>query len=178
MTHEGTELTGQISEAAGKLTGLIPGTPVVGGGGDQAAQAVGSGAVVEPGIVALTLGTSGVVFASSDQPLVEKNGRLHAFPHAVPETWHVMGVMLSAAAGSLQWYRDVLAPGMGFEALIEEAADVEPGSEGLVFMPYLSGERTPHADPDIRGAFVGLTLRHGRPEMTRSVLEGGSLWYS
>ena len=123
------------------------------------------------GIVALTLGTSGVVFASSDRPLVEASGCLHAFPHAVPDTWHVMGVMLSAA-GSLQWYRDVVAPETDFASLVEEAADVKPGSEGLVFMPYLSGERTPHADPDLRGAFVGLTLRHDRPYLTRAVLEG------
>ncbi len=169
-THEGSEVTGQISPAAAELTGLSAGTPVVGGGGDQAAQAVGVGAV-EPGVVALTLGTSGVVFASSTRPLTEKDGRLHAFPHAVPETWHVMGVMLSAA-GSLRWYRDVVAPDMDFRLLVEEAAEVEPGCEGLVFLPYLSGERTPHADPFVRGAFAGLTLKHGRPHMTRAVLEG------
>ena len=169
-THEGSEITGRISEAAAERTGLAPGTPVVGGGGDQAAQAVGVGAV-ESGVVALTLGTSGVVFASSDRPLTEKEGRLHAFPHALPKKWHVMGVMLSAA-GSLQWYRDVVAPDVDFGTLVEEAAGVEPGSEGLVFMPYLSGERTPHADPNARGAFIGLTLKHRRPHMTRAVLEG------
>jgi xylulokinase len=169
-THEGSQETGQVSAAAAERTGLTAGTPVFGGGGDQAAQAVGVGAV-EPGIVALTLGTSGVVFASSDRPLTERNGRLHAFPHAVPETWHVMGVMLSAA-GSLRWYRDVVAPGIEFSELVEQAAEVEPGSEGLIFLPYLSGERTPHADPNIRGAFSGLTLRHGRAHMTRAVLEG------
>lgn len=169
-THEGTQETGRISAAAADQTGLTAGTPVFAGGGDQAAQAVGAGAV-EPGIVALTLGTSGVVFASSDRPLTERHGRLHAFPHAVPEKWHVMGVMLSAA-GSLRWYRDVVAPGVEFAELVEQAADVEPGSEGLVFLPYLSGERTPHADPNIRGAFSGLTLKHGRAHMTRAVLEG------
>jgi len=169
-THEGCEVTGRISETAAESTGLAAGTPVVGGGGDQAAQAVGVGAV-EPGVVALTLGTSGVVFASSDHPLTERAGRLHAFPHAVPDKWHVMGVMLSAA-GSLRWYRDVVAPQVEFDALLEETVGVEPGSEGLIFLPYLSGERTPHADPYIRGAFVGLTLKHERPHMTRSVLEG------
>jgi len=169
-THEGIEGTGTVSEAAAGFTGLAPGTPIYGGGGDQAAQAVGVGAV-EPGIVALTLGTSGVVFASSDRPLTERDGRLHAFPHAVPERWHVMGVMLSAA-GSLRWYRDVVAPGVEFGELVEQAADVDPGSEGLVFLPYLSGERTPHADPNIRGAFSGLTLKHDRSHMTRAVLEG------
>jgi len=169
-THEGSEVTGRISETAAESTGLAAGTPVVGGGGDQAAQAVGVGAV-EPGVVALTLGTSGVVSASSDHPLTERAGRLHAFPHAVPDKWHVMGVMLSAA-GSLRWYRDVVAPQVEFDALLEETVGVEPGSEGLIFLPYLSGERTPHADPYIRGAFVGLTLKHERPHMTRSVLEG------
>lgn len=169
-THEGTEVTGRINETAAERTGLAPGTRVVGGGGDQAAQAVGVGAV-EPGVVALTLGTSGVVFAASNRPLTERDGRLHAFPHALPEKWHVMGVMLSAA-GSLRWYRDVVAPGVEFDALLEETVEVEPGSEGLVFLPYLSGERTPHADPNVRAAFVGLTLKHGRGHMTRAVLEG------
>jgi xylulokinase len=169
-THEGTEETGRITAEAAQVTGLAPGTPVFGGGGDQAAQGVGVGAV-EPGVVALTLGTSGVVFASSDRPLVESQGRLHAFPHAVPGKWHVMGVMLSAA-GSLRWYRDVVAPGVGFEQLLTGVEAIEPGSEGLIFLPYLSGERTPHGDPHIRGAFSGLTLKHGRSHMTRAVLEG------
>jgi xylulokinase len=169
-THEGTEITGRVSAAAAELTGLEPGTPIVGGGGDQAAQAVGVGAV-DTGVVALTLGTSGVVFATTDQPLREKQGRLHAFPHAVPDRWHVMGVMLSAA-GSLRWYRDIMVPEMDYEALLAEAARIAPGCEGLTFLPYLSGERTPHADPLARGAFVGLTLKHGRAALTRSVLEG------
>jgi len=169
-THEGTAATGGVSPAAAKATGLAPGTPVFGGGGDQAAQAVGVGAVAS-GVVALTLGTSGVVFASSEQPLTEPMGRMHAFPHAVPDTWHVMGVMLSAA-GSLRWYRDVVAPDVDYDVLLGEAAEIEPGSEGLVFLPYLSGERTPHADPHARGAFVGMTLAHGRGHLTRSVLEG------
>jgi xylulokinase len=143
---------------------------VVGGGGDQAAQAVGVGAV-EPGIVALTLGTSGVVFASTGEPFVEPEGRLHAFCHAVPGRWHLMGVMLSAA-GSLRWYRDTLAPGIDFDALLAPAAEVPVGSEGLLFLPYLTGERTPHPDPVARGAFVGLTVRHSQAHMTRAVLEG------
>ncbi len=169
-THEGIEETGRVSREAAERTGLVAGTPVFGGGGDQAAQAVGVGAV-EPGIVALTLGTSGVVFASTDRPLIEAEGCLHAFPHAVPDMWHVMGVMLSAA-GSLRWYRDVVAPEMDFDSLLTGVEEIEPGSEGLVFLPYLSGERTPHGDPDIRGAFSGLTLKHRRSHMTRSVLEG------
>ncbi|NKQ37801.1 MAG: xylulokinase [Chloroflexi bacterium] len=169
-TFEGTAVTGTITPAAAELTGLATGTPVVGGGGDQATQAVGVGAV-QPGIVALTLGTSGVVFAATEAPLYEPDGRLHAFCHAVPNRWHFMGVMLSAA-GSLQWFRDTLAPDTSFDALTTEAAAIPPGSEGLLFLPYLSGERTPHPDPLARAAWVGLTLRHGRPHMTRAVLEG------
>ena len=130
------------------------GTPVAAGGGDQAAQAVGVGAV-EPGIVALTVGTSGVVFATTPSALIEPEGRLHAFCHAVPGMWHFMGVMLSAA-GSLQWYRDTLAPTMSFDDLLKEATSVPAGSEGLQFLPYLSGERTPYPDPLARGAFIGL----------------------
>jgi len=169
-THEGPEVSGYISAEAARATGLEVGTPVVGGGGDQAAQAVGVGAV-EPGVVALTLGTSGVVFASTSQPFVEPEGRLHAFCHAVPGRWHLMGVMLSAA-GSLRWYRDTLAPAAGYDALLAPAAEVPPGGEGLLFLPYLTGERTPHPDPLARGAFVGLTVRHTRPHLTRAVLEG------
>ena len=169
-THEGPEVTGTVSEAAAEATGLKAGTPVVGGGGDQAAQAVGVGAV-EPGIIALTLGTSGVVFASAAEPFIEPDGRLHAFCHAVPGRWHMMGVMLSAA-GSLRWYRDTVAPGVGFDDLLAPCADIPPGSEGLLFLPYLTGERTPHPDPLARGAFVGLTVRHTQPHMTRAVIEG------
>jgi xylulokinase len=169
-TYEGPQVTGQVSQAAAEETGLAIGTPVVGGGGDQSAQAVGVGAV-EPGIIALTLGTSGVVFAATRTPLIEMQGRLHAFCHALPGTWHLMGVMLSAA-GSLQWYRDTLAPGEEFDALTEEARQVPPGSEGLLFLPYLTGERTPYPDPLARGAWVGLTVRHERAHLTRAVLEG------
>ncbi len=169
-TFEGPEVTGRVSVSAARETGLSAGTPVVAGGGDQAAQAVGVGAV-RPGIVALTLGTSGVVFAPTDRPWVEPEGRLHAFCHAVPGKWHLMGVMLSAA-GSLRWYRDTLAPGTSFDDLLAPAAAVPAGAEGLFFLPYLSGERTPYPDPLARAGFIGLTLRHGRPHMTRAVLEG------
>jgi xylulokinase len=171
-TYEGSEVTGVINARAAELTGLKAGTPVVGGGGDQAAQAVGVGAVT-PGIVALTLGTSGVVFASTPSPLIQPEGLLHAFCHSVPGTWHFMGVMLSAA-GSLRWYRDTFAPGMGYDELLAPAADVPAGSEGLLFLPYLTGERTPHPDPLARGAFVGLTVRHTKAHITRSVIEGVS----
>jgi xylulokinase len=169
-TFEGPEITGTISAEAAAETGLAEGTPVVGGGGDQAAQAVGVGAVT-PGIIALTLGTSGVVFATTESALIQPEGRLHAFCHAVPDRWHFMGVMLSAA-GSLQWYRDTLAPDVDFDALVAEAADAPPGAEGLLFLPYLTGERTPYPDPLARGAWVGLTVRHSRAHLTRAVLEG------
>lgn len=169
-TFEGPQVTGAISSEAADATGLLAGTPVVAGGGDQAAQAVGVGAV-RPGIVALTLGTSGVVFASTEACLIEPEGRLHAFCHAAPDRWHLMGVMLSAA-GSLQWYRDTVAPSSSFEDLMTEAESVPSGSDCLVFLPYLSGERTPHPDPLARGAWVGLTVRHSRAHLTRSVLEG------
>ncbi len=169
-THEGPEVTGVISAEAAALTGLKAGTPVVGGGGDQAAGAVGVGAV-ESGIVGLVLGTSGVVFASTDAPYIEKDGLLHAFCHAVPGAWHLMGVMLSAA-GSLQWHRDTLAPGVGFDDLLAPAANVPAGAEGLFFLPYLTGERTPYPDPLARAGFIGLTLRHALPHLTRAVLEG------
>ncbi|MDT8898474.1 xylulokinase [Thermanaerothrix sp. 4228-RoL] len=169
-TYEGPEITGEITQEASEITGLRAGTPVVAGGGDQAAQAVGVGAV-EPGIIALTVGTSGVVFASTPAALIEPEGRLHAFCHAVPGMWHLMGVMLSAA-GSLQWYRDHLAPHMSFDDLLTEATNIPAGSEGLQFMPYLTGERTPYPDPLARGAWIGLTVRHGRGHMTRALLEG------
>lgn len=169
-TFEGPEFTGRITAAASLDTGLAEGTPVAAGGGDQSAQAVGVGAV-KPGIVALTVGTSGVVFAATPSALIEPNGLLHAFCHALPDRWHFMGVMLSAA-GSLQWYRDALAPGMSFDELLREAEQVPAGADGLLFLPYLSGERTPHPDPQARGAFIGLTLRHTRAHMTRAVLEG------
>ncbi len=169
-THEGTQITGVLSAAAAAATGLKAGTPMVGGGGDQAAGAVGVGAV-EEGIVALSLGTSGVVFASAASPIYEPEGRLHAFPHSLPGKWHLMGVMLSAA-GSLRWYRDTLAPGLAYDDLLAPAGAIPPGSDGLLFLPYLTGERTPHPDPLARGAFVGLTVRHSQPHLTRAVLEG------
>jgi xylulokinase len=171
-THEGTEVTGLVSSAASQATGLPARIPVFGGGGDQAAAAVGTGAVVE-GVVSLSLGTSGVVFASLERPTIEPEGRLHAFCHALPGKWHLMGVMLSAG-GSLRWHRDTFAAGVSFEDLLGPAAEIPPGSEGLLFLPYLTGERTPHPDPLARGAFVGLTVRHTLPHLTRAVLEGVS----
>ena len=170
----------KVNMAAAKATGLSAGTPVVGGGGDQAAQAVGTG-IIDEGVVSATLGTSGVVFAASDSYRVEPEGRLHAFCHAVPGKWHLMGVMLSAA-GSFRWYRDTLGEAEvrrakrenrdPYDLLTEAAADVPPGCEGLLFLPYLTGERTPHPDPNARGVFFGLTLRHRKAHLTRAVLEG------
>ena len=177
---ESTVASTRVSAAAAMGTGLLEGTPIAAGGGDQAAQAVGSG-IVREGIVSATLGTSGVVFAHSDDYRVEPNGLLHAFCHAVPGKWHLMGVMLSAA-GSFDWYKTAFgateeqeaeASGKNvFDILTHQAANAPPGSEGLLFLPYLSGERTPHPDPHARGTFFGMTLRHGKAHMTRSVLEG------
>lgn len=169
-TFEGPTVTGALSAEAAAASGLSAGTPLVAGGGDQSANAVGVGAVSE-GIVALSLGTSGVVFATTEGPAIETRGRVHSFCHAVPDRWHMMGVMLSAA-GSLRWLRSALAPDRTFEELVEAAAEVEAGSGGLFFLPYLTGERTPHPDARARGAFVGLTVRHELRHLTRAVLEG------
>ena len=179
---ESPVVSARISAEAAQVTGLLEGTPVVGGGGDQAAQAVGTG-IISEGSVSVTVGTSGVVFAASDTYRVEPQGRLHAFCHAVPGLWHLMGVMLSAA-GSFRWYRDALgqsekaiAESSGrdvYDILTESAASAPPGCEGLLFLPYLTGERTPYPDPDARGVFFGLTVRHSKPHLTRAVLEGVS----
>jgi xylulokinase len=142
----------------------------VAGAGDQAAAALGVG-VDRPGPISVVLGTSGVVFAVLPRYEAEPEARVHVFCHAVPGTWHAMGVMLSAA-GSLGWLRRVVAPGAAHDELDAQAAAVPAGAEGVLFQPYLSGERTPHADPQARGAFVGLELRHGRGHLTRAVLEG------
>jgi xylulokinase len=146
------------------------GTAVAAGAGDQAAGAVGVGAT-QPGPVSVVLGTSGVVFATLGEAGVDPEGRAHVFCHAVPGAWHAMGVMLSAA-GSLGWFRNAFAPGEPYELLLAEAERWPPGVEGLRFLPYLAGERTPHVDPDARGAFVGLSLRHDRGALARAVLEG------
>ena len=180
--YESPEVSGRISAAAAEATGLRAGTPVVGGGGDQAAGGVGNG-IVRPGVISVTTGTSGVVFAYMDEPTMDPRLRTHTFCHAVPGKWHVMGVMLSAG-GSLRWYRDVLgseevavARRMGldpYELITAEAARAEVGCEGLIFLPYLTGERTPYPDPDARGVWFGATLYHTRAHLARSVLEGVS----
>ncbi|HEV8698263.1 MAG TPA: xylulokinase [Candidatus Limnocylindrales bacterium] len=169
-TFEGPRVTGEITAETAGMTGLRAGTPVVAGGGDQSANAVGVGAV-DPGVVALSLGTSGVVFATTDAAIHDPRGQVHAFCHAVPDRWHLMTVMLSAA-GSLRWFRDALAAGEPFGSLAEAAGTVPAGSDGLLFLPYLTGERSPHPDPLARGAFVGLSIGHERRHLTRAVLEG------
>jgi xylulokinase len=177
---ESPEVCARVSADGARQTGLLEGTPVVAGAGDQAAEAVGCG-VVDDGQVAVTIGTSGVVFAATQQMRIDPDGGLHAYCHAAPDRWHVMGVMLSAG-GSLQWYRETFCPdeslqaathgGDAYERLINEASRVRPGCEGLTFLPYLTGERTPHADPYARGVFFGLTRRHEKAHLTRAVLEG------
>jgi xylulokinase len=169
-TFEGTEVTGSLSKAAADETGLRADIPVFGGGGDQSAAAVGTGAV-EEGILSISLGTSGVVFATADSPFIEEQGRLHAFCHAVPGKWHLMGVMLSAA-GSLRWFRETFCPELSYDEIVARAIQTPKGSQGLLFMPYLTGERTPYPDPLARGGFVGATVRHTFADFARSVLEG------
>jgi xylulokinase len=170
--YESSEITGAISPAAAALTGLAAGTPVVGGGGDQAASAVGNG-IVEHGIVSCTLGTSGVVFAHMDNVAYDPQGRVHTFCHAVRDKWHVMGVTQGAGL-SLQWLRNQLAPGATYDELTAEAATAPAGSQGLFWLPYLMGERTPHLDAMARGGWIGLTARHTRADLIRAVIEGVS----
>ncbi len=167
---ESPEVTGHLTARAASLLGLPAGIPVVGGGGDQAAGAVGCG-IVEPGIVSSTIGTSGVVFAYSDTPAIDPAMRIHTFCHAVPGKWHVMGVQLSSG-GSLRWLRDTFFPGVSYDEITTVAKSVPPGSEGLIFLPYLTGERTPYPDPYARGTFFGITLRNTKAHFARAVLEG------
>jgi xylulokinase len=178
---ESPELSGRLTAAAAKALGLAPGVPVVGGGGDQAAGAVGAG-IVRSGCVSCSVGTSGVVFAHSDAVQIDPAGRVHTFCHAVPGKWHVMGVMLSAG-GSLQWFRNTLADAERaaaakagkdvYELLADKlAASAPAGCEGLMFLPYLTGERTPHADPHARAAWIGMTPRTDKAHLVRALLEG------
>ncbi|MET0626508.1 MAG: xylulokinase [Pyrinomonadaceae bacterium] len=172
---ESAEVTGRVSAAGAEATGLLEGTPVVAGAGDQAAGAVGMG-IVRPGAVSATIGTSGVVFAATDRPALDPRGRVHTFCHAVPGGWHVMGVTQGAGL-SLRWFRDQFGAGEddgrdSYERLAEEAAAAPPGSDGLLWAPYLMGERTPHLDPHARAALVGLTASHTRAHVVRAILEG------
>ncbi len=166
---ESPDLSGRLLPHAASELGLPPGVPVVAGAGDNAAAAIGNG-IVRGGLVSSSIGTSGVIFAQTPGPSPEPGGRLHAFCHAVPGRYHLMGVTLSAG-GSLRWWRDVLG-GRTYDELSDLAASAPPGAEGLVFLPHLAGERTPHLDPAARGAFFGLTGRHGLAHLTRALMEG------
>ena len=168
--YESEEVTGTLTKDSANKLGLTTDCVVVGGAGDCAAGAVGNG-IVKKGLLCTSIGTSGVVFAHSDEPQFDPQGRLHTFCHAAKGKWHMMGVTLNAG-GSLGWFRDALCPGTKFEELTREADKVPPGSEGLQFLPYLSGERTPHLDPLARGALIGLTLKHKRGHISRAILEG------
>ncbi|MCX7782103.1 MAG: xylulokinase [Meiothermus sp.] len=164
-------VVGSLKAAWAQALGLPTGLPVVAGAGDNAGAAIGLGlSSARPGLGSVSLGTSGVIFMPTQQATPDPEGRIHLFCHA-DGGYHFLGVTL-AAAGSLQWYRDKLAPGVGFEELMQEAQSVAPGSDGVVFMPYLAGERSPYLDPDLRGAWLGLSLAHGRGHLTRALLEG------
>jgi xylulokinase len=171
---ESQEICARVSREAAAATGLCDDTPIVAGAGDQAAGAIGMG-ITRPGAVSATIGTSGVVFAATDRPALDPKGRLHTFCHAIPDRWHVMGVT-QAAGLSLRWLREQLEPALsGDEAygrMTAAAAMVEPGAGGLLWAPYLMGERTPHLDPHVRGALIGLAANHTRGYMVRAVLEG------
>jgi xylulokinase len=172
---ESQEISGQVNEDGARQSGLRPGIPVVAGAGDQAAGAVGMG-IVQAGAVSATIGTSGVVFAATSKPTLEPKGRIHTFCHAIPNRWHVMGVTQGAGL-SLRWFRDQFGAGKEdgrdpYERLTEEAAKTPPGAEGLLWTPYLMGERTPHLDPNARGALVGITAQHTRGHVVRAILEG------
>ncbi len=181
--YESIEVSGKIHKEASKATGIPIGTPVVGGAGDQPAGALGNG-IVKSGIVSSTMGTSGVIFAHADKPVPNPNGTLQSFCHAVPEKWCVFGCML-AAGGSFQWLRNTLFadevakakrarkdPGVVYRQMIQEAQKAEPGCDNLFFLPYLTGERCPYPDPNARGGWIGLEVRHDRPALIRAVLEG------
>ncbi|HBL43868.1 MAG TPA: xylulokinase [Planctomycetaceae bacterium] len=180
--YESEDVSGHLTADSARQLGLSAGVAVVGGGGDQAAGAIGNG-IVKRGVISATMGTSGVVFAHSDEVQIDPEGRVHTFCHAVRDKWHVMGVVLSAG-GSLQWYRDQLCELQvaaakkqkvdPYQLITAQAAEAPAGSEGLFFLPYLTGERTPHADPYARAAWIGLSLRHGRAHLSRAVIEGAT----
>jgi xylulokinase len=168
--YESPEVCARISETAAGSTGLAAGTPVVAGAGDQGAGAVGMG-ILQPGSVSATIGTSGVVFAATAAPTKDPKGRLHTFCHAVPGRWHVMGVTQSAGL-SLRWLKETFFRGLDYDALTWAAAKIAAGSEGLLWAPYLLGERTPHLDPAVRAAFAGISTVHTEAHFVRAVLEG------
>ena len=167
---ESPAICARVSRDAAALTGIPAGTPIVAGAGDQAAGAIGMG-ITRPGAVSATIGTSGVVFAATDRPATDPKGRLHTFCHAIPGRWHVMGVT-QAAGLSLRWFRDLLDAGVSYDQLAADAALVPPGADGVLWAPYLMGERTPHCDPNARAALVGLAASHGRGHVGRAIMEG------
>jgi xylulokinase len=177
---ESYEVSAYVDRKTANITGLKEGTPIVGGGGDNACGNVGAG-IIQSGIISDSIGTSGVVFAYSDEPVYDGQGRLHSFCHAVPGKWHLMGVTLSAA-GSQKWYFDTFGPSpkmqkrfpdeKGYKLLDRQAEDAPIGADGLIFLPYMSGERTPHADPFARGVFFGLSYVHNQNHFARSIMEG------
>jgi xylulokinase len=171
---ESVEICARVSDEGARATSLRAGTPIVAGAGDQAGGAIGLG-IVRPGDVSVTIGTSGVVFAATDRPTMDPQGRVHTFCHAVPDRWHVMGVT-QAAGLSLRWFRDLLVGSpnyqKSYDELITEAAAIPAGADGLLWAPYLMGERTPHLDPRARGALVGLSANHTRSHVVRAILEG------
>jgi xylulokinase len=168
--YESPEICARISEKAAELTGLGPGAPVAAGAGDQGAGAVGMG-ILQPGSVSATIGTSGVVFAATAEPTKDPKGRIHTFCHAVPGRWHVMGVTQSAGL-SLHWLREAFFPGQSYDKLSDGAANVPAGCDGLLWAPYLLGERTPHLDPEVRAAFTGIGVEHTAAHFVRAVQEG------
>jgi xylulokinase len=169
-SFESSEITGEISSFAAGLTGLVEGTPVVAGAGDQAASAIGNG-IVKPGSVSCTIGTSGVVFAYSEKPAYDPDGRVHTFCHAIPGAWHVMAVTQGAGL-SLQWFRNRFARDCEYDDLTAEATLAPSGAQGLFWLPYLMGERTPHLDANARAGWIGLTAKHQRADLVRAILEG------
>ncbi|HEX9060141.1 MAG TPA: FGGY-family carbohydrate kinase, partial [Clostridia bacterium] len=178
--YESQEISGKVNREASSLTGLKEGNPVAGGAGDQAAGAIGNG-IVRPGVVSSTIGTSGVVFAFSENVTIDPLGRVHTFCHAVPNTWHIMGVTQGAGL-SLKWFRDNfcieekrtadLMKVDPYMLMDKEAEKVDAGCNGLIYLPYLMGERTPHLDPNAKGVFFGLSAKHEKQDMVRAVMEG------
>ena len=168
--YESIEITGVVSAQGASETGLLAGTPIVAGAGDNAAGAIGMG-IVLPGTASVTIGTSGVVFVVTDKPTLDLKGRTHTLCHAIPERWHMTGVTQGAGL-SLKWFRENFGGGKSYDELVDEAAKAPVGSDGAIWLPYLMGERTPHLDPNARAAFVGLTASHTRGHLVRAVLEG------
>ena len=168
--YESTEITGVISKECAAETGLSQGTPIVAGAGDNAAGAVGMG-IARVGAVSATIGTSGVVFAVTDKPSIDLKGRIHTFCHAIPNRWHVTGVT-QAAGLSFRWFRDNFAAGESYDELAAEASKISVGADGLLWTPYLMGERTPHIDPYARASLIGLTASHTKAHVVRAILEG------